>query len=329
MLHSSASYKDRLKKAVRINLTLIPLSVWRDKFAHLPRSTLLQSYDYARFIASRSVLRPRWGVIYADDVEVGLVQIMTAQVARGLISTVTLDRGPLWFSSQPDRTYTAGFFEAFAQLYPRRFGRARRVIPELSSDIETSRFFGDAGYHSVRTSLPYQTAWLDLTVSTNCLRSNLARSWRNHLVQGERQPVDIVFSHYARDATELIKLATIDQKVRGYRGLHGSELARLAAICAMGDGIILTRAVQDGKMVAGALFLRHGQCATWQTGWVGHQGRVLNANHRLLWESLLYLRQNGIVALDLGGYNDHDARMVGVFKSGLGGQHVTLMGQYS
>ena len=80
--------------------------------------------------------------------------------------------------------------------------------------------------------------------------------------------------------------------------------------------------------MAGALFLLHGNSATYHIGWAGDYGRKLNAQNRVLWEGVLALQEKGISFLDLGGLNTADLAGIARFKLGLGATPITLAGAF-
>ena len=98
---------------------------------------------------------------------------------------------------------------------------------------------------------------------------------------------------------------------------------------AFGQNIMLGRAILNGKTIAAVLIVCHGICATYQAGWTTKRGKDTAAHNVLLWQSVIELKKRDIHTLDLGGVNDKTAKNVKRFKEGMGGQLVTLAGQYS
>ena len=86
-------------------------------------------------------------------------------------------------------------------------------------------------------------------------------------------------------------------------------------------------ALHSGDPVAGVLLVRHGVAATYQVGWSGEAGRDLKAHHFLLWQSVLWLKENRYTGFDLGGINETTPG-IAQFKIGMGGQPFRLVGGY-
>ena len=74
----------------------------------------------------------------------------------------------------------------------------------------------------------------------------------------------------------------------------------------LGDMMILSARL-DGRMAAGVLIFRHGRGATYQAGWTSGEGRAVNAHHRLLWQAVTALKEDGALNFDLGGVNPRRA----------------------
>ena len=70
---------------------------WHEYLSQTLRSTLLQSYPYAKAIRLSQKLNTKWGLILVDGEEAGICQIHEGSILFGLFHVVTLDRGPLWF----------------------------------------------------------------------------------------------------------------------------------------------------------------------------------------------------------------------------------------
>ena len=84
----------------------------------------------------------------------------------------------------------------------------------------------------------------------------------------------------------------------------------------------------DGEPVAGVYLAFHGSAATYLLGWSGNQGRRSRASHYLLWHSIEYLKQLGLLGFDLGGIDASANPGIARFKLGIGGERYELVGEY-
>jgi hypothetical protein len=317
---------------IDLSIDWAPLSLleWRGLFVRGIRTPLTQGYDYARAVAITSVYRPRWGVMRdAGGQVVGVVQMLVVALPGGRIPVVSLERGPVWFMSNPTRAHSIAFFEQLARHYPWGWFRMRRILPEIPAFQMRPDDLNALGYRGRPRFVPYQTMWVDAPETPLAARARLNKKWRNMLVRAERQ-TDVTIAHHTdiSGAMPLIAAIAADQAARGYSGPDARFLMTLARTHTAGDGILATTAYMDGQLIAGALFLRHGTCATWQAGVVLPAARQKCANYRIVFEGLDTLFKSGIASVDLGGYND---QTVGIrhFKQGLGGQHVELLGAFA
>lgn len=301
------------------------LATWSGHFNPLRRSTLLQCYDYARAVAPIYGQKPRWGLIRIDGKEAGLVQMMEAKFLG--LHALTIDRGPLWFSGFGGVAHIRAVFDELNHQFPRRFGRRRRVIPEITESPTVAGLLRQAGFE--KTGPQYTTLWLDLTRSEEDLRAGLKGNWRNHLNGAEKGPLSVVWDDPAGYLPWLVQTYQADQIMRGYPGPKPRIMTALGKTFAQGGQLLIGRAMLDNRAVAAILILCHGCAATYQIGWSDETGRKHGGHYRLLWSALAQLKSQGITDFDLGGINDDSATGVSAFKDGMGGTRVTLTGLYS
>ncbi len=302
-----------------ITWNILSLKEWAGRFNNVRRSNILQSYAYAQAASVQNRQRPRWGLIKIDGQEAGLVQIFEAGFMG--LHAVILDRGPLWFAGYGTPDHQAAFFKTFDQIFPRRFGRRRRIIPEFNQDLPAS-------YRAVAGMAPYQTIWLDLTHDEPTLREGLKKNWRNALSKAERADVRIVWDKKGAGLQWLLMHHDAHRTIKNFQAASPKFIRALAATFAPGGDMLVGQAFIGEESVAAVLFFRHGSSATYQVGWSGEAGRQVNAHQLLLWQGMLMLKDEGVLDLDLGGVNDL-AEGVKAFKEGMGGEVATLSGIYT
>ncbi len=294
---------------------------WKQRFKTIRRSSVLQNYAYAQSMAQTKGQKPRWGLIEIDGQEAGLVQILEVSLCFKAIHAVILDRGPLWFEGFGDEAHIEAFFTAFNRQFLKRWGRKRRVIPE--SDIDLSAL----GYE--RVGNPYETIWLDLTQSEQALRDDLKKNWRGTLQKAENSGLIIEWDNKGHHLDWLLAEYERDKDSKGYEGASVELLRTLAQYHLSSDEMLIGRARIGTKAIAGIMLFLHGSAATYQIGVNSKEGRDCGAHHMLLWQALGVLKFRQIKDFDLGGINDETAKGVKAFKSGMGGQSVTIGALYS
>ncbi|MEQ8817517.1 MAG: GNAT family N-acetyltransferase [Thalassobaculum sp.] len=301
---------------------------WDEAFAGIRRSNLLQSAGYARAVCPPKGQRPRRGRILIDGEPAGLFQIQEAQILWRAIHAVILDRGPLWLDGHGGPAHVAAFFRAFDAAVPRRIGRRRRILPEVSDTPEMRAALDGTRLRRRSGSVGYQTVWVDLRPEPEALRAGLKGKWRAELAKGEKSGLATDWSWSGATLPRLLKGYERDRTARGYPGPEPRTVAELCRALLPERRVLAGTAALDGRPVAAVLLFGHGGSATYQIGWTTPDGRDARAGHLLLWQAMERLREAGYRDLDLGGVNDAEARGVKTFKSGLGGETVTLVGQY-
>lgn len=295
-------------------------SEWEQRFKSIPRPNLLQSYAYAQAICPLKGLKPRWGMIYINEQEAGLVQIFEAGILKNAIHAVILDRGPLWFDGYETEQNIQSFFKEFNDLFPNRWGRKRRIIPETTLDISP--------YGYTKTGPGYQTRILDLRQNNEKLRKNLKKNWRGTLKKAEKQGVRTEWDEKGEHLAWLLQHYAVDKETKGYDGPSVKLIKALAKTMIPRGDMIIGRAILDDKPIAGIMILRHGAGATYQLGFSSNAGRSVGAHHILLWNAMLELKDKGIKDFDLGGINNETAKGVQHFKEGMGGTVFNCSGLY-
>lgn len=305
----------------------LELDAWQQRFEIIPRSNLLQSYAYARAICPLKGQRVKWGLILIDGAEAGLLQVFEAGLFGNIIHNVILDRGPLWFPGFGTPAHLAAFFAEFNRLFPRRMGRARRLIPETEHP-DITHILERAGFR-IRHAEEYATIWVDLTPDDATLRQNLHQKWRNQLNKSFKQGLTFKCDRQGRTMPAFLRVYKESKNIKQYQNIKPQDLTHFFKCFSETNNGFLAYALYNGTIAAAALVLIHGQSATWQIGYISDEGRSLCANHFLLWHIMLILKEHGLKDLDLGGINQAHAGGLTTFKEGLNGTTFKLQGIYS
>ena len=311
----------------RIEWNKLSLEEWSKRFMLIRRAPLLQSYDYACATYSRKGQKPKWGVIFIDGEEAGLVQMAEASTLFGLINAVILDMGPLWIDSYNLKEKNKAFYKEFNRLFPKRIGRKRRIIPNL----EKSKSFHDIpdqkSYKEHGSS--YETIWLDLTEEEEFLRKKLKQKWRNQLNKSEKSNLFTEIDVNGDTFQTFSDTYTFNFIEKGFQNIHPRDLTTFFRAFLKNNHAFLAYTTHNKEKIAHALILIHGSSATYQIGHVSQKGRDLCANHFLLWSIIKHLKNIGVKDFDLGGINAYDAKGIKHFKEGIGGEKITYKGIYS
>lgn len=315
------------KTGCTIEWNVLSLDEWQTRFNQTPYSNILQSYQYAQAMAVTDRQKARWGLVKINGVEAGLVQILEAGILWNLFHAVILDRGPLWFRGFGGAAHIKLFFDAFNQVFPKRFGRKRRIIPEIESGATAQALIKQTGLMPKAEEKAYQTLWWNLEVEP-LLRPN----WSGSLKKAEKMinsgEIIIEWDDKGIFYSDLRCKYALDKQLRGYGGPSPKFLDNIARFSTKDNPMIIGKVSKGSKLIAMMMFLKHGQSATYQVGWSSDTGRKCCAHHLLLWQGRSVLQGYGVKQLDLGGINDENDG-IKKFKEGTGAKPCALLGFYT
>ena len=300
---------------------------WAESFSRIAQSTITQSYIYAQAFSKLEKINVRHGVIMINDKEAGIVQIFEASLFFKAIHAVIIDRAPLWFTGHGSMIEQKLFYDVLNKEFPARFGRKRRLLPEMEQSNAGQAMLIQCGWRLKEETTSYQTLWWDLSQPVEGAQKNLSKGWAGSLKKAQTSDIDIEWDDdlcsYSLFKEQYLK----DKKNKAYEGLSPQLLDNLAAFSTKDFPIIIGNAKRGHTVIASVLFLLHGRSATYQIGWTSEAGRKYCAHHLLLWQCRDILSRYGIDQLDLGGIHDHNEGL-SRFKKGTGAAPVTLAGHY-
>lgn len=313
---------------------------WASEFQKLEDTNLLQCLPYAKAQAILNQQKFRLGVIEVDGQVAGLCVLLEAGIVMNAIHAVIFDRGPLWMAGYGTPDHQRAFFTELNRQFPKRFGRKRRVIPELADTKDNREMMKVAGFS--RSALAgYQTLDLDLRPDMGALRASLKKSWRGSLQKAESHAGDfkIEWDSQCNFLHWFLKIYAMDKAEKGYSGASAKTLITMAKTFGRGigqdGGMLIGRVFYKDQPMAAVLLLCHGRGATYQAGWnkPPRAYRNMGAHNLLLWDAIRVLKERGCTHFDLGGINEDHAFGVSAFKRGLAGKkhgtEITLVGLYS
>ena len=247
----------------------------------------------------------------------------------GVFRAATLFRGPLWHSADLSVTTKLACYAKLRAAYSPWRWNFLVQLPEAPADNETLAAFKQIGMKQIMSG--FSTAWLDLRPEEESLRAGLKGKWRNQLVGAEKSALSISVGGRKPQAYDW--LLKQEKSQRDNRRYQATPLGLVPAFLASATprsrtSVISVAAILNRKKIAGALFLVHGNSATYHIGWAGEEARALNAQNLVLWQGILALKNKGIKFLDLGGLNTVDLAGIARFKLGTGATPLTLAGGY-
>lgn len=298
---------------------------WRALYAAAPAATLPQSFAYADAMARERGFVPRLGRIVADDLTVGLVQVLERRSLK-FFTQRQIHRGPLWLDGTPSPALAEAAMTILRRECPRNLCNNLSFLPELPAGDEWGALMARAGFRRIGPG--YRTIRIDLTRPLDRLRAAWSTSARQRLKQAEKAGLVLDIDAKAQNLPWLMGKEQAQAKTKGFRPLSGRLAVRLRNALLPDNGAMMITALQDGDVAAAGLFFIHGSAATYQVGWAGDLGRDTHAMRLVLWRAFEVLQARGVASLDLGGVNPDHAAGVTEFKTSLGGDWVETVGLY-
>lgn len=174
---------------------------------------------------------------------------------------------------------------------------------------------------------PAEVAEWTISGSAETLRKRMRKTWRHDLDAAEHAGLKLSLTHMPTASDHWLLLAEQAQaRAKRYRGLP-LWLTRAWATLHAKDTLLI-EARSHGVLVAGMVFLRHGDVASYQISQTTPLGRQLGAHRRMLWRAAEHFAQCGVSRLDLGTIDRVAAPGLAQFKLGTGAQPRRLGGTW-
>jgi hypothetical protein len=298
---------------------------WQQWMVQAGRSNLLQSWAYGEAKANHSGWRVRRGVFYSNNEPIALVQILQKRVA-GVLKVTRINRGPLFLRTLLPQEQRA-LWKKLAFLGNLWRGRVLTVAPQLVLSGSSLALMEEIGFRR-NSSQAFESVWVDLRLDLETLRKQMGSRWRRMLTASEKNNFKLEIGCNAQLFDWMIEryLELIQEK--NFIGPPIGLIMALRKNLASYDQLLVLRAVHEGEAVAGICLARHGAAATYLLGWNGIKGRNLKANHYLVWNAIVHLKQLGLLWLDFGGISEEKTPGITDFKMGLNGERYELVGEY-
>lgn len=301
-------------------------ALWGGCLAERPLP-LQQHWAYGRALQAIGVPVELWQAQQEDTLQA--FALVAKRRFFGVIEIASMMRGPVWTRTPADEEDIALMAAFRAQARPWRW-RFLAQQPELEDSPGVLAAIKKAGLTRVMTG--YSTAWLDLASDSASLRAGLDGKWRNQL--GRAEDAHLTISLGGRKPHQYAWLLEKEAEQRKGRGYHGVPLGLVPLYAdALEEGtqeqaILSVSALSGRRKIAGALFLLHGNSATYHIGWASEEARAVHAQNRVIYEGMLALKEKGIRFLDLGGIDTASGAGIARFKLGTGARARTLVGTF-
>lgn len=301
---------------------------WGDILAQFDDASIYQTWAYGAVRwgshnLSHMVIRRGGQILAAAQLRIVQLPLIPAGVAY-------LRWGPMCqvTGSVFDPVLVFGTISALQQEYVKRRGLALQVIPAafLGSDraVTFRSAFERAGMHADPSLSNYRTVVVDLSPVPEVMRKRLNQKWRNQLNSSEKNGLTFEVSDSGEGYSEFERLYEIMwQRKQFETSVDVREFGRIQELISGPKTMQTFIARKDGLPIAALVCSLLGNTAIYLLGATNQKARELKAAYFLQWQAMLWLKEHGACAYDLGGI-DSEANPGGYhFKSGFGGLEVT------
>jgi hypothetical protein len=242
-------------------------------------------------------------IIKEDGHDIAICQFLCRRT--GCVHVALATHGPVWLTNLTKR---------------RKKAAIRRMIKMSPLPKLKLLFFTPVEPLSSPRNIPFITPVHNARLSLGEpgeMRLNLHQKWRNCLNQATKKQLSI--THTACTTSRLATLLRADeikQMQKGYRALPAQFSRKWLEISP--KSMRLFTVFHSGTAIAQALFLRHGNTATYHIAQSSDMGRKRNAARFALWQAMLDFSRAGVVECDLGVLDTVNAAGLARFKLGTG-----------
>jgi hypothetical protein len=304
-----------------IRLREVDAEIWAHALGAAPFVPFQQSHAYGAALARRGRRLTRL-LVEEDGATVIGVQATTRSVA-GLPLLTTALRGPFPFTAAPP---SPAAMSAVVAALRRRWPHALIVSPEFTEGDDAHAALRAARLRCVMS--PASIVRVALDADPAALRRRLDPKWRNRLVKAEAAGLKVEISRGGAAMQYLLNAHARVMAAKRFKGPPGDFVADIVAASVRRD-VFLCTAERKRSSVAAALFLRHGDSATYVIAATEAEGRAAHAGNLLLWRGMLALREAGVRVCDLGLVDTDRSPLLARFKLGTGGSVFTPCGTWT
>lgn len=274
-----------------------------DDLADLAMAPMQQRWVYGAVHASLGGQTVR-AVVYKNGHPIALCQCINRRFATVLNASLA-SRGPLWIAPCNKKSVLNLI---------RRSAPVSRPKAQLFTLSEPRQ-----GLRLIPLMTPATHALLNLPVS----RENTHTKWRNCLTKA--QNAGLRSRHITCTTKALLDILQTDHQQqidKSYRALPAEFSLEWHKESA--KDLRLITVSKSGKIIASALFILHGNTASYHIAQTSAQGRALSAQRLVLWRAITDFTKQGIKQIDLGSLDTVNAAGLARFKLGIGAKATRL-----
>jgi hypothetical protein len=296
---------------------------WRKYIEMVVKTNLLQSWAYGQAKEESEGWRVKRGVIRHNGNIIAIFQALEKSWFWG--GVIRINRGPMLINGNDDFETKYNVYKILRKTWRLWKGRILLIAPELMATPENLGVLALSNFRK-KSSKPWESAIIDLSISEDELRKNLNGKWRNQLKKSEQAGLELNIDKSDNSFFWLLDRYVQMMKDNSFKGPSFELLSNLYNLNQ--NNCYVFQALLDGQAVAGILIVRHGNSCIYQIGWNSLGGRRLYTNNLLLWNAILEMKKRGCLRFDVGGIDEKNTPNITKFKRGLRGEEYTLVGEW-
>jgi lipid II:glycine glycyltransferase (peptidoglycan interpeptide bridge formation enzyme) len=241
--------------------------------------------------------------------------------------------GPLFHrrGRELDAEVVGGMADALLDEYVRRRGLHLEVLPNAfrgsrRAEVLDAQFQG-FDHKPILSQERYRTFLLDISLTTDELRKNLDRKWRNQLNAGTRNNLEVLEGQDAAAYEEFRSLyEQMWQRKKFESAVRIEEFQKIQQRLPEQQKMKIFLCRVRGKSVAALVCSALGDTAIYLLGATNEDGLKVKASYVLQWAAIRSAKECGTRFYDLGGIDPVANPGVYNFKSGLSGRDISHIG---
>ncbi len=313
----------------------VAYSEWLTHLKEIQYVNMLQHWQYGIAKEQTGKWKAVRFIIMKDGQLIAIAQFLV-KMFPFLGGIARMNRGPL-LSKLIENDYrestSCNVIGALVEEAQKRHWRVIQIAPELPYSEATVKVLRKFSLRQLDVP-PSASGYIDLVPDKDHLLMSLKGNWRNHLRKGVLLGTKVTIAcGNSSKLNMLINCYSKLQQDKSFLGVPDSFIISLAK--QEGDGWEFTLFIANEEnyentedSVGMLASVHHGDTATYFIGYTTDKGRKLQVNYVLLWEAILYAKQNGCKWFDIGGLNSTTLKGIADFKKGLNPVLYGLIGEW-
>ena len=285
---------------------------------------ILQSWAYG---LSKSIIEKkkidRYEILI-NKRPVGFFQILSKTYFK-IFEIKRINRGPILIDNLSIENKIK-IFEKILKLGNIFKRKILSISPEISFFSIESIFFKSNSLFKL--PIPnWKSSIILLENELDFIAIKLKPKWRNALNFSKKQNIKINISQTSDGIDGVLKKYNELTTKKNFNGINPELIREISLIKNKFEQLHTLEAFKDDEIVALIVISAQSKNSIYLIGWTNDLGRKLNANNLLLWEAIIYLKQEKYKTFDLGGLigNNHP---IDLFKLGLNGSYYENTGEF-